>query len=221
MNKMNDDWSIRALCHVRTNEEAAEIISGKYKSDVRLTPGMMGAGIAQCILTNDVATLRKYFAAGANPNGISATDNEPLFHHACTTGNIAMVDAFLEAGVDLRMMDSTGGFTAMHAAVLSRDRGMILYMTAKLVEAGFDYHSLMQEALFTAVYMEDPVQVQILLDTGVDPDVDTWHGHRFHPSLLEAVRQHNKQIAELLIEYEAIKGEDCVELKCLLAGEDY
>ena len=59
------------------------------------------------------------------------------------------------------------------------------------------------------------------LDSGAEPDGDAWHGHRFHPPLMEAVRQHNKQIAELLLEYGAIKGKDCVEMKCLLVGEDY
>ena len=82
-------------------------------------------------------------------------------------------------------------------------------------------NGLMQEALFTAIFNDDPEQVALLLESGADPDGDTWHGHRFYPPLLEAVRQHNKPIAELLLEFGAIKGKECVELKCLLAGQDY
>ncbi len=220
-NLHDDDLTIKALCHARTNEEAAAIINGKYKSPIKLDPVTAAAGVAQCILTNDVATLPKYFAAGADPNAISETDHEPIFFHTVATGNIEMVNAFLEAGADLTQMDGTGGFTAMHAAVTSRDNGMILYMLAKLVDARFDYYSLIQEALFTAIYNDDPVNVQLLLEIGdVDPDGDTWHGRRFYPPLLEAVRQHNKEIAELLLDYGAVKGKDSAELKCLLNGTD-
>ncbi len=221
MSSINDDWTLKALCHARSNEEAAAIINGKYKSNVRLTPGMMGAGLAQCILTNDVALLPKYFAAGADPNGITETDGEPLFLHAVATGNIEMVNAFLIAGADLAMTDATGGFTAMHAAVTSRDKGMILYMFTKLIDAGFDYDCLIQEALFTAIYIEDAELVALCLENGADPDGDTWHGRRFYPPLMEAVRQHNKEIAEILLDYGAVKGKDCVELAALLAGIDY
>ncbi|MBR6299547.1 MAG: hypothetical protein IKR36_01465 [Clostridia bacterium] len=221
MSKMNDDWTLKALCHVRTNEEAAAIINGKYESSIKLDPVTAAAGLAQCILTNDVATLPKYFAAGADPNGISEADREPLFFHAVATGSIAMANAFLEAGADLTMMDSSDGFSAMQPAILSRDRSMILYMMSKLVDAGFDHHCLMQEALFSAICNEDPVNVQILLETGADPDGDTWHGRRFYPPLMEAVRQHNKEIAELLLDYGAVKGKDSAELKCLLNGIDY
>ncbi|MBO6002572.1 MAG: ankyrin repeat domain-containing protein, partial [Mailhella sp.] len=148
-------------------------------------------------------------------------DHEPLFLHAVATGNIEMVNAFLIAGADLAMTDATGGFTAMHAAVTSRDKGMILYMMTKLVDAGFDYDCLIQEALFTAIYIEDAELTVFFLETGADPDGDTWHGHRFHPPLLEAVRQHNKPIAEILLDYGATKGKDSVELKALLAGVNY
>ncbi len=218
---MNDDWTLKALCHVRTNEEAAAIINGKYESSIKLDPVTAAAGLAQCILTNDAATLPKYFAAGADPNGISEADREPLFFHAVATGSIAMANAFLEAGADLTMMDSSDGFSAMQPAILSRDRSMILYMMSKLVDAGFDHHCLMQEALFSAICNEDPVNVQILLETGADPDGDTWFGRRFYPPLLEAVRQRNKPIAELLMDYGAVKGMDYVETKALMAGIDY
>ncbi|MBO6002290.1 MAG: hypothetical protein J6P53_02210 [Mailhella sp.] len=77
-------------------------------------------------MTNDAATLRQHFASGADHNGISEADNEPLFFHAVAAGSIAMANAFLEAGAGLAMTEATGGFAAMHAAVTSRDKGMIL-----------------------------------------------------------------------------------------------
>jgi hypothetical protein len=40
-------------------------------------------------------------------------------------------------------------------------------------------------------------------------------------AVLEAVRQHNKPIAEILLDYGATKGKDSVELKALLAGVNY
>ena len=221
MTDYNPNLKINALCRARTNEEVAAVVKHENNDKGTLTPVLAAAGVAQSILTNDVATLRKFFEKGADPNDRTSSDHEPLFFHAVTTGNIEMANAFLDAGADLTQMDSTGGFSAMHAAVMSRDKGMIIYMMAKLVEAGFDYHGLMQEALFTAIFNDDPEQVAILLESGADPDGDTWHGHRFYPPLLEAVRQHNKPIAELLMEFGAIKGKECVELKCLLAGQDY
>ena len=137
------------------------------------------------------------------------------------TGNIELANAFLIAGADLTMTDATGGFTAMHAAVTSRDKGMILYMMSRLADAGLDCYSLIQEALFTSIYIEDAELVALFLENGADPDGDTWHGRKFYPPLLEAVRQHNKPIAEILLDYGATKGKDCVELKALLTGLDY
>ncbi len=88
-------------------------------------------------------------------------------------------------------------------------------------DAGFDYDCLIQEALFTAICIEDAELAGFFLETGADPDGDTWHGRRFYPPLLEAVRQHRKPIAEILLDYGAGKGKDCVELKALMAGLDY
>ena len=94
-------------------------------------------------------------------------------------------------------------------------------MMSKFVDAGYDYFSLIQEDLFTAIYIEDVALVAMCLENSADPVGNTWHGRRFYPPLLEAVRQHNKEIAELLLDYGAVKGKDSAELKCLLNGTDY
>ncbi|MBO6002291.1 MAG: hypothetical protein J6P53_02215 [Mailhella sp.] len=67
-------------------------------------------------------------------------------------------------------------------------------MMAKLAEAGFDYCSPIQEALSTAIHIEDIELVPLCLENGADPEGDAWHGRRFNPPLLEAARQHNKPL---------------------------
>jgi hypothetical protein len=98
---------------------------------------------------------------------------------------------------------------------------MILFIIAKMLEEGAGYYCLLQEALFMAVYNDDADMADYFLGAGADANGDTWFGRRFYPPLLEAVRQRNKPIAELLMDYGAVKGMDYVETKALMAGIDY
>ena len=162
----NDMLKIKALCRARTNEEAAEIINRKDDDAPKQSPALATACLAQSILTGDVAALRKCFENGADPNAIIAGDDNPLFFRAVSTGNIEMVNAFLDAGAYLMMMDRNNGFSAMNAAVMSRDKGMVLFIIAKMLEEGADYYCLLQEALFTAVYNDDADMAEYFLGAG-------------------------------------------------------
>ncbi len=217
---MNDFGTLRmkAMCRARTNEEAKAIMSRKKEEKPEcLTPALEAAGLAQSIVTNDVTTLKKYFAKGADPDARTSSDHEPLFFHAVGTGNIEMINAFLDAGSDIMQTDSSNGFSAIHAAVISGDYATILFMMARMVEEGADYHSLLQEALFTAIRNENLELTRLILESGANPNGDTWHGRRFYPPLLEAVRVGNKKIAELLIEYGAKNAKGSVEVEMMMA----
>ena len=134
-----------------------------------------GSPLYRAVLANDADRVRALLASGNNPNELHG-DGDPVFFHAVRRGNITMLHAFIDAGVDLLQTDKWGGRTAMSAATESRDYGTMALILANMVSAGAWFQDLLQESLYAAVGDGNTELVNLMLAHGfVDPDCAEWH----------------------------------------------
>ena len=166
----------------------------------------------------DTRQAKILLADGADANFIWR-DGEPLLFHAIGTGDLDLVKALLAFGADLMAKDAWGGFSAIHAAVVSESMDMFRFVAESMIVLGRPKDDLFQESLFMAVCTHNHDFAEALLDVGVDPDKDEFGGNKFYVPLLQAARLYDKKMVKILLDHGATVAKDSYMVQRVLESE--
>jgi ankyrin repeat protein len=177
--------------------------------------GSLEEQLYDAIVRIDVTRAKVLMADGADCNALWR-DGEPLLFHAIVMGDLPLVKACLAFGGDILALDTWGGFSAAHAATMSRQWEMLVFVLEAMIAAGARKEELLKECLWMAVCDHNYSFVEGLLMLGVSPDTDGWNGKKFYPPLLQAARLRDKKMVELLLNYGATVAADSFMVKSVL-----
>ena len=155
----------------------------------------------------DVRRAKVLMADGADCNALWR-DGEPLLFHAIVMGDIPLVKACLAFGGDLMATDAWDGFSAAHAAVMSRSCEMLSFVLKEMMKNGAEKDDLYKECLWVAVCDHNYNMVEGLLMYGISPDMDEWNGKKFFVPILQAAKLRDKMMVELFLKYGATVAKD-------------
>ena len=132
----NDSGCIHVLQRSTTNDELQKAIDlARDASSAIRRPTLEDLLYKATAEDVSVKRVELMLRNGADPNATDAK-GEPLLFHAIATGDVAIVQAYLDAGADILRLDKWGGFSAITPAIAVQDYGFYLYVLSKMIEAG-------------------------------------------------------------------------------------
>lgn len=147
--------------------------------------------LTRVALTGHPDVIRELFRHGANPHD---EDNAsiPSFHLACWNGNVEVIKAFLDAGVDPNHADGEGN------AVLFENRNLecvALLLQQKTFNVHQRNHKGQTPLMMT--YGDCVESARMLIESGLDVNAQDNDGNT---ALSNAIRRGHVQLAKLLLE---------------------
>ncbi len=117
---------------------------------------------------NNFVLVSAVMRLGINPNIL--VDGNPLFFAAIDTGNIAMINLFLEHGADPNVKDEDG-FTAFYRALFKRNTAVTRRMIARGADPNILPTDIDETPLHGAAESGFIVEVKLMLEAGMQVDV--------------------------------------------------
>lgn len=154
----------------------------------------------EAVSHNDIVTVRRMIAAGADVNAPYDEYENRSFLDACYSGNLAMVKMLVEAGADVNLPDACGVVPLVRAIVSLKDADEVIKY---LIASGADVKGKdgsMSLPLHVAVSENDIKIAAQLLAAGANPNIEDDEGKN---ALFGAVENGNERMLLLLLNHGA------------------
>jgi ankyrin repeat protein len=177
--------------------------------------------LVDAVAQNDINAAKMLLKQNANVNkkadaGAGAYEGFTPLMIAAALGDPPMVDLLLNNGADVFIMDSRMGTTALHKAAQNGNVTVAELLLEKKAFIDAQAPTLGNTPLLDAVWHKHPAMVKCLLENGARTELTTRSGGK---PIDIAKSDNNREIIDLLTEYEALRALRIARQKLMSAVE--